>query len=43
VILVTGAAGNAGAEVAPTTTSLLGRPPRTFRDWARAHAGDFTG
>jgi uncharacterized protein YbjT (DUF2867 family) len=30
-------------EVGQTTARLLGRPPRTFRDWARAHAGDFTG
>jgi uncharacterized protein YbjT (DUF2867 family) len=30
-------------EVGPATARLLGRPPRTFRDWARAHAGDFTG
>ena len=22
---------------------VRGRPPRTFRDWAHAHAGDFTG
>ena len=28
-------------EVGPTTARLLGRPPRTFRDWAHAHAGDF--
>ena len=30
-------------KVGPTTASLLGRPPRTFRDWAHAHTGDFTG
>jgi uncharacterized protein YbjT (DUF2867 family) len=29
-------------EVGPTTEALLGRPPPTFRDWAHAHAGDFT-
>jgi uncharacterized protein YbjT (DUF2867 family) len=30
-------------EVGPATARLLGRPPRTFRDWAHAHAGDFNG
>jgi uncharacterized protein YbjT (DUF2867 family) len=28
-------------EVTPATGELLGRPPRTFDDWARAHAGAF--
>jgi uncharacterized protein YbjT (DUF2867 family) len=28
-------------QVTSTTGDLLGRPPRTFRDWAHAHAGDF--
>ena len=27
--------------VTATTAELLGRPPRTFRDWARAHADAF--
>jgi uncharacterized protein YbjT (DUF2867 family) len=31
-----------GAEVLPTV-ELLGRPARTFREWARAHAGAFEG
>jgi uncharacterized protein YbjT (DUF2867 family) len=26
-----------------TIARLLGRPPRTYADWARDHAGDFTG
>ncbi|MEV0208125.1 NAD(P)H-binding protein [Streptomyces sp. NPDC050788] len=32
-----------GAEVLPTVAELLGRPARTFEDWARAHAGAFAG
>jgi uncharacterized protein YbjT (DUF2867 family) len=28
-------------QVTSTTGDLLGRPPRTFRDWAHAHADDF--
>jgi uncharacterized protein YbjT (DUF2867 family) len=30
-------------QVTGTTADLLGRAPRTFHDWARTHAGDFTG
>jgi uncharacterized protein YbjT (DUF2867 family) len=30
-------------QVTGTTEELLGRPPRTFGDWAHAHAGEFTG
>ena len=26
-----------------TIAELLGRPPRTYADWARDHAADFTG
>lgn len=29
-------------QVTGTTEALLGRPPRTFRDWAHAHAGAFS-
>ena len=29
-------------EVTGTTEALLGRPPRTFGDWAHAHAGRFS-
>jgi uncharacterized protein YbjT (DUF2867 family) len=29
-------------QVTGTTEALLGRPPRTFRDWAHAHAGEFS-
>jgi uncharacterized protein YbjT (DUF2867 family) len=29
-------------QVTGTTADLLGRAPRTFRDWARTHAGDFS-
>ena len=29
------------ARVDPTAERLLGRPPRTFEQWALAHAGDF--
>jgi uncharacterized protein YbjT (DUF2867 family) len=29
-------------EVNDTAADLLGRPPRTFQDWAHAHAGDFS-
>jgi uncharacterized protein YbjT (DUF2867 family) len=29
------------SRVDPTTATLLGRPARTFRQWAQAHAGDF--
>jgi hypothetical protein len=29
-------------EVNDTAADLLGRPPRTFRDWAHTHAGDFS-
>ncbi|MCH5674935.1 NAD(P)H-binding protein [Streptomyces gilvus] len=32
-----------GAEVLPTVEKILGRPPRTFRQWARAHARMFEG
>ena len=28
-------------QVTATTAKLLGRPPRTFADWAHAHAGAF--
>lgn len=31
-----------GTEVLPTVEKLLGRPARTFSQWARAHAGAFT-
>jgi hypothetical protein len=27
--------------VLPTVQEITGRPPRTFADWARAHAGAF--
>jgi uncharacterized protein YbjT (DUF2867 family) len=49
-ILVTGATGNVGRElvgtidestVLPTVTEILGRPPRSFEQWARAHADAF--
>jgi hypothetical protein len=30
-----------GTEVLPTVQKLLGRPARTFTQWARAHAGAF--
>jgi hypothetical protein len=29
------------SRVDDTATRLLGRPPRTFRDWALVHAGAF--
>jgi uncharacterized protein YbjT (DUF2867 family) len=29
------------SEVLPTVENLLGRPPRTFEQWAEAHAADF--
>jgi uncharacterized protein YbjT (DUF2867 family) len=29
-------------QVTGTTEALLGRPPRTFQDWAHAHAGQFS-
>lgn len=29
------------SQVEPTVTRLLGRPPRTFHDWAVTHAGEF--
>ena len=32
-----------GAEVLPTLPKLLGRPARTFEDWARAHRAEFAG
>jgi uncharacterized protein YbjT (DUF2867 family) len=32
-----------GTEVLPTMPGLLGRRPNTFAQWARAHAGAFTG
>ncbi|MEV6946221.1 NAD(P)H-binding protein [Streptomyces sp. NPDC051172] len=32
-----------GAEVLPTVEKLLGRPARTFAEWAGAHAGAFSG
>jgi hypothetical protein len=28
--------------VLPTVAEVLGREPRTFREWAGAHAGEFT-
>lgn len=31
-----------GAEVLPTAEKVLGRPARTFREWAAAHAGAFS-
>jgi uncharacterized protein YbjT (DUF2867 family) len=31
------------SEVLPTVESVLGRPPRSFEAWARAHAGAFAG
>jgi uncharacterized protein YbjT (DUF2867 family) len=31
-----------GTQVLPAMPGLLGRPPRTFAQWARAHAGAFT-
>ena len=51
--LVTGATGNVGAElvralsavdeskVMPTVEQITGRPPRTIRAWANAHAREF--
>jgi len=27
--------------VLPTVTEVTGRPPRTFRQWVAAHAGQF--
>lgn len=33
--------GDRGSEVLPTVEKLLGRPARTFAQWARAHAGEF--
>ena len=30
-------------QVTGTTEALLGRPPRTFGDWAHAHAAEFAG
>lgn len=35
--------GGDGAEVLPGMSGLLGRRPTTFAEWARAHAGAFTG
>ncbi|MFF4799807.1 NAD(P)H-binding protein [Streptomyces sp. NPDC001351] len=35
-------ASDRGAEVLPTVEKLLGRPPRTFAEWAGAHAGAFS-
>ncbi|MEU1269922.1 NAD(P)H-binding protein [Streptomyces sp. NPDC005799] len=32
-----------GAEVLPTVEKVLGRPARTFGEWARAHTGAFEG
>jgi uncharacterized protein YbjT (DUF2867 family) len=32
-----------GAEVLPTVTHILGRPPTTFEEWAVSHAADFSG
>ncbi|MFE7169016.1 NAD(P)H-binding protein [Streptomyces sp. NPDC057616] len=32
-----------GAEVLPALPELLGRPARTFEEWAKAHAGEFAG
>jgi hypothetical protein len=29
------------SEVLPTVETILGRAPRTFEHWARAHADDF--
>jgi hypothetical protein len=29
------------SEVLPTVEEITGRPPRTFEQWARAHAGAF--
>ncbi|WP_203935619.1 NAD(P)H-binding protein [Planosporangium mesophilum] len=34
-------AGGDGAEVLATVERVLGRPPRTFADWTRNHAGAF--
>jgi len=34
--------GDDGKEVLPTVARLLGRPPATFAQWARTHAGQFT-
>jgi uncharacterized protein YbjT (DUF2867 family) len=31
------------SEVLPTVHDVLGRPPRTFEEWARTHAGAFGG
>ncbi|MFF1722314.1 NAD(P)H-binding protein [Streptomyces sviceus] len=33
--------GDRGADVLPTVERVLGRPARTFAQWARAHAGQF--
>jgi uncharacterized protein YbjT (DUF2867 family) len=33
---------NRGTEVLPTAAKLLGRPPRTFNQWAQAHTGAFS-
>ncbi|WP_406178516.1 NAD(P)H-binding protein [Streptomyces canus] len=33
--------GDRGSEVLPTVEKVLGRPARTFVQWARAHAGEF--
>ena len=33
--------GDRGAEVLPTVEKVLGRPARTFAEWAAAHAGAF--
>ena len=32
-----------GAEILPTVEKVLGRPARTFADWAGAHVGAFSG
>jgi uncharacterized protein YbjT (DUF2867 family) len=32
---------DSGARVLPTVTSILGRPPATFAEWARAHGAAF--
>jgi uncharacterized protein YbjT (DUF2867 family) len=34
--------GDEGTEVLPTVADVLGRPPATFAEWARAHADRFT-
>jgi hypothetical protein len=34
-------AGSLDETVLPTVEEVTGRPPRTFREWAQAHAQDF--